>query len=41
MGKDFIIKLKNNKKKEVQEGGNKGIPMAGSYWCMTETNTIL
>ena len=27
--------------REVQEGGNICIPMAGSYWCMAETNTLL
>jgi len=27
--------------REVQEGGDIRIPMADSYGCMTETNTIL
>ena len=27
--------------REVQERGDIRIPMANSYWCMTETNTVL
>ena len=27
--------------REVQEGGDIGIPMADSCWCMTETNALL
>ena len=27
--------------REVQEGGDMGVPMADSYWCMTENHKIL
>ena len=27
--------------REVQEGGNMGVRMAGSYWCTTENHKIL
>ena len=27
--------------REVQEGGDIGIPMTDSYWCKGETNTIV
>ena len=27
--------------REVREGGDKGVPMADSCWCMTENHNIL
>ena len=27
--------------REVREGGNMGVPMADSYWCMIENHKIL
>ena len=27
--------------REVQEGGDMGVPMADSYWCMTENHKIM
>ena len=27
--------------REAQEGGDMGVPMADSYWCMTENHEIL
>ena len=34
-------RLKGGAGKEVQKGGDMGVPMADSCWCMTENHKIL
>ena len=34
-------RLKGGMRRDVQEGGDMGVPMAVSFWCITENHKIL
>ena len=38
---ELCDRLKGGVGREVWEGGDMGVPMADSYWCMTENHKIL